>query len=285
MAPTTPMDTKRADLHTHTHYSDGTQSPRQVLELAKQAGLSAIAITDHDTFDSFPESREAAAEFGLELIPGIEMSASHAGVEVHVLGLFVDVEHRPLLDFLATQKIRREQRMHEMVAKLQAIGLAVTIENVLAIGGKGTLGRPHVAQALVRRGHVKSNQEAFEKYLGNNGPAFVQGSPLSPKTVIELIRQAGGIAVLAHPIYLRDDQLIDLFCRDGLLGLEVYHSSHTPDEVRRYEQIADRLGLLRTGGSDYHGNAKEGAAIGTGSVPYALVERLREWKDAHAARR
>jgi len=273
-----PEASKLADLHTHTHYSDGNDSPRGIMELAKAAGLSAVAITDHDILEGHPEAEAAAKELGLELIPGIEMSAAVAGLEVHVLGFFIDPANAAMRRHLAEQRERRLHRMHEMVAKLQEVGVAVTIDDVMAASGKGTMGRPHVAEALVRRGHVSTPREAFDRYIGNGKPGFIPGSTIAPKVVIELIRQAGGIPVLAHPIYLKDDQLIEQFCREGLVGLEVYHSSHNPDYVKRYEQLADRLRLLRTGGTDYHGSTKEGVPIGQAVVPYALVDALRAWK-------
>ena len=272
-----------ADLHLHTYYSDGTDSPLGLLELAKRAGVTALSITDHDIVEGYVEAIEPAQRLGLELLPGIEMSAATAdGKEVHILGHLIDPTNTPLLEYLEIQKHRRVQRMHDMVGRLQGLGLAIEIADVMQVAGKGTLGRPHVAQALVRRGHVGTMEQAFDKYLGNTGPAFVQGSSATPKLVIDLIRAAGGIPTLAHPIYLRDDSLIDAFCRDGLLGLEVYHSSHTPDVVRRYEAIAKRLGLLRTGGTDYHGTQKEGVPVGAATVPYELVEALKRWKQEHA---
>ncbi len=274
-----------ADLHTHTHYSDGTDSPRRVVELAKAAGLSALAITDHDILDGYPEARTVAQELGIELIPGLEMSASSAGREVHMLGFFVDLDHAPFQARLAEQRSRRVQRIHEMVAALQKMGLTITAEEVFALSPNGTVGRPHVAQALLQRGYVTTLREAFERYIGNSNPAFVPGSPLNPKTAIQAILEAGGIPVLAHPVYLKDDQFIAQLAREGLAGLEVYHSSHTLEVIHRYERLADQLGLLKTGGSDYHGSTKEGTPIGSTTIPYALVEALKEWKRSHATHR
>ena len=178
--PQSPNSQPLADLHTHTHYSDGTDSPRRVIEMAKQAGLAAIAITDHDILDGHPEAEAAAREHGVELIPGIEMSAAHAGIEVHVLGFFIESTCQPLQQLLAEQRDRRVRRMHEMVRKLQSLGLAITVDDVMGAAGKGTMVRPHVAEALVRRGHAASLRDAFDKYIGNNGPGFVPGSTLPP---------------------------------------------------------------------------------------------------------
>ena len=273
---------KLADLHLHTHYSDGADSPQRVVELAKEAGLSAIAITDHDILDGHPEAAAAAQAAGLELIPGLEMSASEVGRDVHMLGFFIDAGHAGFQQQLAEQRTRRMARIHEMIARLQQLGLAVTPEDVFSQAKhQGAIGRPHVAQALLKRGYVSTMREAFDRYIGNDGPAYVPGSPLGPEVAIRAIREAGGIPVLAHPIYLKDDAFIEQLVRDGLVGLEVYHSGHPPEAVQRYEQLADRLGLLKTGGSDYHGTSKEGAPIGSMRVPYALVEALKQWKRDH----
>lgn len=272
---------KTADLHLHTNYSDGTDTPRRVVELAKAANLSVISITDHDILASYPESKAASDELGLELIPGLEMSASSQGQEVHILGLFITLEHAPLLHLLTEQRTRRTGRLKQMIAKLCQLGLTLTEDEVFSLAkNDGAVGRPHVAQAMVHRGYVKTAREAFDRYIGNEGAAFIAGSSLSPKAAIEAIRGAGGIPSLAHPCFLKDAALIEQMARDGLVALEVYHSSHKPDMVKRYEELADRLGLLRTGGSDYHGNNKEGAPVGSIPVSYELVEALKRWKAA-----
>lgn len=274
-----------ADLHLHTRYSDGTETPQRVVELAVQAGLAAIAITDHDIVDSYEQALPFATAQGLELIPGLEMSAGHMGpsgeVDVHVLGLFINVHHAPFQQRLAEQRTRRIRRTHEMVERLRGMGLAITVEEVFAAAGEGAVGRPHVAQVLLDHGYVATSREAFDKYIGNNGPAYIAGSPTPPKDAIRAILDAGGIPVLAHPVYIKNDALIEQWTRDGLVGLEVYHSSHTPEVVNRYKKLADRLGLLKTGGSDFHGTSREGVPIGTATVPYEMVEALKAWKAAH----
>ena len=268
---------KTADLHLHTRFSDGTETPERVVALAKQAGVFALAITDHDNTDAWPRAQAAAATHGLELLAGIEMSSTLQGAEVHMLGYAFDLGHRGLQEHLARQKSRRVERLKEMVRKLQAAGLELTEEEVFANAGEGTVGRPHVARALLKRGYVTSMAEAFERYLGEGGPGFVPGSTLNPAQVMRVIREAGGVPVLAHPVFLKNDALIDAMAKDGLAGLEVYHSSHTPELIARYEAIAKRLKLLRTGGSDYHGDHKEGLPVGAMKVPYLLVEALRSW--------
>ena len=272
------MSEQTADLHLHSAFSDGTEAPERVVELARQAGLAAIAITDHDNTEAIPIAQGAAARCGIELIPGIEMSASANGQEVHVLGFLIDLTSPILVRHLTEQQARRVERAREMVRRLQKIGVRIEADEVFEEAGQGTVGRPHVARVLLRHGYVSSMPEAFSKYLGPDNPAFVPGSPLAPAEVIRVIRESGGVPVLAHPIYLKRDPLIDGFVKDGLVGLEVYHSGHTPEMVRHYEQLADRLGLLRTGGSDYHGNSKEGLPVGAVKIPYALVDALKQWK-------
>lgn len=274
------MTSRTADLHTHTFFSDGTNSPDQLILLAKQVGLSAIAITDHDNTDAMGVAQGLAQREGIDLIPGIELSASMEGAEVHILGYFFDEKNPMLQAHIARQQQRRIARVREMVSQLQKLGIEIDAEEVLQLAGEGTVGRPHVARVLLKHGYVSSVAEAFSRYLGDGLPAFVPGSPLVPAEVIQLVRQAGGVPVLAHPVFLKRDVLIEQFVQEGLMGLEVYHSSHTVDVIRRYEQIADVLKLLKTGGSDYHGDSKEGLPVGTSRVPYALVDALRSGKSS-----
>ena len=271
----------RVDLHTHSYYSDGTESPRRVVELAKAANLSALSLTDHDTLEGHPEADAACRELGIEFVPGIEFSSSANGIEVHMLGFLVEAATPSFRQVLETQRARRVKRIHDMVEKLRAAGVPITVEDVMAASGKGVLGRPHVAQALLNRGFVKTLREAFDRYIGPNGPGFIHGSTTSPGDAIRIIRAAGGVPVLAHPVYLKDDAMIEGMVRDGLAGLEVYHYSHTPQLIARYEQMADQFGLLRTGGSDFHGGAKEGVVVGSVNVTDELVERLKTWKCSH----
>ena len=270
--------TKTADLHLHTVFSDGTDTPQRVVELAKDAGLSAMAITDHDDTEAFEVASREAERQGIELVSGIEMSASADGCEVHVLGFLIDRAHAGLQAYLTKQKARRVERVWEMTQRLRDVSVQIDAEEVLALAKQGTVGRPHVAQVLLKHGYISEIPEAFSRYIGPKNPGFVPGSPTSPAEVIQLIRGAGGVPVLAHPVYMQRDHLIDGFVRDGLVGLEVYHSGHGPDVVHHYERVADRLNLLKTGGSDYHGIPKEGVPVGTVKVPYALVEALKAWK-------
>ena len=275
--------TGTADLHTHTAFSDGTESPVRVVELAAAAGLSVLSITDHDNVDALALASPVAARLGIELIPGIEMSAAAEGCEVHLLGFLFDLQHAGLRRHLAEQQARRVERVHEMVKRLQRAGVTIEAQEVFDVAGEGTVGRPHVARVLLKHGYVNSVAEAFTRYIGQNNPGFVPGSTMAPAQVMRVLRDAGGIPVLAHPIYLKRDELITTFVEQGLLGLEVFHCGHTPDRIRHYEQLADRLDLLKTGGSDFHGDAKEGSRIGSVKIPVALVDALKQWKQRQVA--
>ena len=267
-----------ADLHTHTTFSDGTESPARVVELAAAAGLSVLAITDHDNVDALALAQPVAARLGVELISGVEMSAAAEGCEVHLLGFLFDPQQAGLQHHLAEQQARRVERVHEMVKRLQRAGVTIEAREVFEVAGEGTVGRPHVARVLLKHGYVSSMAEAFTRYIGQNNPGFVPGSTLAPAQVMRVLREAGGIPVLAHPIYVKRDELIATFVEQGLLGLEVFHCGHTPELIRRYDQLADQLGLLKTGGSDFHGDAKEGSQIGSVKIPIALVDALKRWK-------
>jgi predicted metal-dependent phosphoesterase TrpH len=280
------MPAKTADLHLHTTFSDGTETPQRVVELARDAGLCAIAITDHDNTEAFAVADPVARRLGIELIEGIEMSASTESLEVHILGFLIDLENVALQQHLVRQQARRVERVREMVRRLARVGITIDAEEVFRLAGEGTVGRPHVARVLLSHGYVSTPAEAFDKYIGGpEHPGFVPGSPLAPAEIIRVIREADGVPVLAHPVYLKRDELIERFMADGLVGLEAYHSGHTPDRVLHYERMADRLQLLKTGGSDYHGSSKEGLPIGAVKVPYALVESLKAWKASHARAR
>lgn len=275
------MTERTADLHLHTTFSDGTDAPQRLMEMVQRAGLSAAAITDHDNTDAMAIAAPIAERLSIELIPGIEMSASADGVEVHVLGFLMDLQHPGLQRHLVAQQQRRVRRVHEMIKQLQDVGVQITAEEVLTLAGDGTVGRPHVARTLLKHGYVSAMSEAFTKYLSPGKPGFVSGSQHTPDEIFRTIRAAGGVPVLAHPVYLRNDALIESFIEQGLAGLEVYHPGHPPELTQHYERIADRFRLLKTGGSDYHGDAKEGAPVGAVKIPYELIERLRAWKFSH----
>ena len=274
------------DLHVHSSASDGSLSPRDLVAEAKKRSLRAIALTDHDTTEGLDEALAAGAALGLEVIPGIEISADYKPGTMHILGLFIDHHHPGLDEQLQILKKARSDRNPLIIAKLQKLGLDITMEEVAAVAGGGQVGRPHIAQVLVSKGYVSGFQNAFERYLGNHGPAYVHKFRFSPQEAIALITAAGGVAALAHPFSLEYTstghlKMILQKLRDwGLTALEVYYPEHPPEKQEMYKNIAQELGLLLTGGSDYHGIIKPEVQIGlvgpAKHVGYDLVEKLKE---------
>ena len=269
---------KYADLHVHTVESDGTYTAAQIVKQAIERGLSAVAITDHDTVGSIAQALKEAQETGLEIIPGIELTSQQDNQEIHMLGYFLDYKQQGLLDKLQLVQQNRIQRVYKIVENLKALGVELNAQTIFNISGRGTVGRMHIARALLLDGWVSSTAEAFRKYIGDNSPAYVCGFRLSALEAIELIRDAGGVAVLAHPYILDNDELITEFAGYGLQGLEVYYPEHSQSQVNFYLDLAKNLGLLVTGGSDFHGSVKPGIKLGTIKIPFELVEKLRQAK-------
>ncbi|MBN2831602.1 MAG: PHP domain-containing protein [Candidatus Omnitrophica bacterium] len=269
---------KFSDLHLHTNYSDGTYTPEDLVKKAVGAGLSCIAITDHDTISGIKEAIEAANPINLEVLPGIEISAEVSGKEVHILGYLIDYNYPYLLKKLDHLRENRILRIHKIVSKLNNIGINLQAEDVFEVSCGAVPGRLHVARALLKKGFIKSTQEAFNKYIGDNGPAYSLGFRFSPKEAISVIKESGGIPVLAHPYLIRDDNLVNEFIRSGIMGLEVYYPEHSQGEINFYLNLAKENNLLVTGGSDYHGSAKPSVRIGSIKLPYSLVEKLKEAK-------
>jgi predicted metal-dependent phosphoesterase TrpH len=264
------------DLHLHTTASDGKLAPRELVRAAKSSGLRAFAITDHDTVEGIPEATEEAAALGIELVPGVEVSANFGEASVHVLGLFIEYRESWLAKFFAEAGKRRIERVHEMVRKLARLGLEVDAEAVFARSSHGTVGRPHVAEVLVAQGVVRTMSEAFERYLGQDCPAYVGYEKVTLRDAVELIRRAGGVASLAHPVHLRDDSLIPRMVDDDLQAIEVFHKDHTPEKAAEYDALASRLGLLPTGGSDFHRSENdEPPQLGCRDLTEEAFERLR----------
>jgi predicted metal-dependent phosphoesterase TrpH len=275
------------DLHTHSTASDGSFSPVKLIRYARTKGLRAVALTDHDCIDGLEEAIAVGNEIGVEVIPGIELSAKFNNGGMHILGYFVNPSDPVFLQRLSMLQEARRQRNPKIVKKLQDLGMNISYEEVVAASGGGQVGRPHFAQVLVNKGFVRTIAEAFEKYLRNGGSAYVEKDRLSPEESIALIHEAGGVAVLAHPftLHLPVDQLDPLFERlvqGGLDGLEVYYSVHTPEQTAQYERLAERWGLVKTGGSDFHGDYKPKIDLGVGmgdlQVPYSILEELRQRK-------
>ncbi len=273
------------DLHLHTTASDGVLTPSGIVDYAKEKGLKAIAVTDHDTIDGNGEALDEGEKLGLEVIPGVEISAQFDLGSMHILGYFVDIGNRILNEKLSLLQETRAQRNPRMVQKLRELGVEITYDEVEHASGGGQVGRPHFAQVLLQKGYVNTVQEAFDRYLGKGAPAYVDKFRFDPKEAIRLIREAQGIPVLAHPFTLHIlsaiqlkallNELIEL----GLIGIEVYYPEHTEDQISLYESLAEKHRLLVTGGSDYHGIEADKAKIGIGwrdmRLSYSMVEAMK----------
>jgi predicted metal-dependent phosphoesterase TrpH len=270
------MSTNLVDLHVHTTASDGTDSPREIVVKALAAGLRVIAITDHDSTEGVAEAQGAARGTDLEVIPGIEVSTDVPHAEVHVLGYFVDVADEDLQRTLRLLRESRRGRARRMVDKLAELGVEIDWERVKELAGAGAVGRPHVAQAMVEKGYVEKTAEAFDRYIGRNGPAYVERYKLTPAEAVQLIRRAKGLPALAHPVVAgAAEQLgaeVDL---DALLAEQCYYTGYPPEITDVLLAKARALDLVPTGGSDYHGSNLVGPVLGGVYVPLASVAELR----------
>ena len=274
--------TRFADLHIHTYYSDSTYTPEEVLQNAVAAGVDCIAVTDHDTVEGVQPVKDLTTRYGVEVLSGVELSAEEEGRDIHILGYCIDCQNSALLSALRHFQDIRIERIHIMLEKLAVMGVHdITFEEVDAQTKADVVGRLHLAQLLISKGWAADHREAFAKYLGEGAPAYVRKSRLKVREAIDLIHQAGGAAVLAHPMVTGVDHLIPRFTRDGLDGLEVYYP-HTHETITQYyERKADKYGLLKTGGSDAHGQHKHHTYIGKLKIPYVLVEQMKERLETH----
>jgi predicted metal-dependent phosphoesterase TrpH len=268
------------DLHAHSDRSDGTFTPQELVRLAAERELDVVALTDHDTTAGLDEAIATGRVVGVQVVPGVEFSAEHLGTSVHVLCYWPDVDDAGLREELRRLRDSRLRRGELMVEKLQALGLPVSFERVRAIAGGGNIVRPHVAQALVEAGVVETEKEAFDRYIGDGGPAGVPKHALDPVDAVALIRSAGGVCVLAHPGMWGDqssvpDELVERMAAAGMAGLEVDHADHTPEQRAYYGALADRLGLIPTGGSDCHGARYDPVRLGSALTSPASFGALR----------
>ncbi len=245
----------KGDFHLHSTASDGVHSPSWVIETAWARGVRVAALTDHDTTDGQAEARAAAARLGMRLIPGIELSTDLEKTDVHLLGFGIDITSKRLQDYLSWLREGRMGRTVKIVEILANEGAPILLQRVLEIAGEATVGRPHVARALVEAGHVASVQEAFDRYLGDGRAADVPREKLSPAEAMGEVHAAGGVVFVAHAIFIGDDypDVVEQFAKMGLNGLETYYKHYTPEIVAAHEQLGRRLGLGLSGGSDYHG--------------------------------
>ena len=275
---------KRVDLHMHTTHSDGTYLPRDLVRYAQTKGLSCISVTDHDTMSSFEECAEEASKLGIELIPGIEVSAQFEPGTLHILGFFLDRNHPRLKMALEEIQKARRERNPEIIKRLNQLGVKVTLEEVKAESGGKQIGRPHFAKVLVKKGIVKSMEEAFQKYLSKGKPAYIDKRRLSSREAIQRIREAGGIASIAHPkqMKLEEAELTKELARlveEGLGGIEAYNSCQDRNEAELYRRLAKRFNLFVTGGSDFHGANKPDVDLGYlgdgAELGYQVVEAMK----------
>ena len=273
------------DLHLHTTASDGVMTPSGIVNYAKSKGLVAIAITDHDTIEGLEEGFLEGERIGLEVIPGIEISAEHSPGSMHLLGFFIDIHDPILKERLGYLQRARAERNPRMAEKLNKLGIDITFDEVLKASGGGQVGRPHFAQVLIEKGYVRNFQEAFDRFLKKGASAYVEKMRFSAEESIQFINEANGVAVLAHPNtlqlngYSELENLILRLVKTGLRGIEAYYPEHSALEVAQYKTLAERHGLLVTGGTDYHGIEKNGLDIGVGrgemKLPYSIVENLK----------
>ena len=278
------MTTNLIDLHSHTKFSDGSVTPAELISLAARTGARAVAITDHDTLDGLPEGRRAAEESGIEFVPGVEISADFQPGTMHILGYCFDPSSPELNLALEKLRVARRERNPQIAARLQGLGLDVSYEEVARLAGNEVVGRPHFASLMVTKGYVASIKEAFDRFLAKGGPAYVEKRRLSPADSIHLIRKAGGVAILAHPYQMKlsdpdtEDQIRRLKVL-GLDGIEAIYSRLSAVERERYVRLSDRLGMLVSGGSDFHGTFKPDINLVTGlgdlRVPYEYLDKIK----------
>ena len=271
------------DLHTHTTASDGSMSPRELVRHAKENGLTAIAITDHDTIAGLPDALDEAEKLGIEVITGLEIGVEFKP-EMHILGYFLNNNYENINKTLIKLRESREERNPKIIHTLNQMGMEITLQEVEAEALGNVVGRPHIAKVLIKKGYVKSMEDAFSRYLASGRPAYFKKDKLSPEEGIWEIRNAGGIPVLAHPIFLNFnhselDQLVGALAKAGLGGIEAYYSENSKDETGNLLRIAIKHQLLVTGGSDFHGSIKPNIALGKGrgnlEISYDLLDKMR----------
>ena len=267
------------DLHLHTTVSDGRLTPTELIKLVAGKGLKVVSVSDHDITDGLAEAYQAAEEFpDLRIIPGIELSTDIPGDEIHMLGYFIGYEDEAFQTILVRFREGRLERGRAMVEKLAEHGLQIEWERVKEIAGEGSVGRPHIALALVEKGYFKEPKDAFAEYLGRNGLAYAEREKMTPEEGVEMLGKIGGVAVLAHPAQLADlDEKAAHLKAAGLVGMEVYYAQYSPETIDRLARVAENHGLIPCGGSDYHGLGNTGELLpGTMGPPMETVERLEE---------
>jgi len=264
----------KIDLHSHTKFSDGYFTPQELLEKVNEKNISVLAITDHDTIDAIPSAISLGEKLGITIVPGVELSSQDGDRDLHILGYFIDIENEQFKKYLTLFKAERIKRAERIIAKLNTLGFPISIDDVLAFSETSVVGRPHIADALVKLGIVKSFYEAFQKFLGNGSPAYEKKYYISPATAIKIIQDAGGLAVVAHPGALQEETISELI-KANIDGFEVYHPSHSAQQMKYYEGITTNYFLYGTGGSDFHGGTRSDANnIGRYYTPLGTFESM-----------
>lgn len=270
------MDNYKADLHMHSTSSDGALAPAELVAKCHSNNISTASITDHDSVDSFDEALEVATSLNMEIIPGVELSASSGEKEFHILGYFIDTKNLRLRDYLTFFRLERVRRAERIVQKLNKINIPLKFDSVLEKSKKGAVGRPHIAMALLDEGFISTYQEAFEKYIGNSCPAYEKKFVMSPEQTVQLIASAGGLSVLAHPGKHTNNNSLQELINSGIDGIETIHPSHNSDLTLHYKSIAGQYFLITSGGSDFHGGKRnDEAALGKFYVEKSVVEEMK----------
>jgi len=270
---------KNVDLHVHTNFSDGTFSPREAVLHSRKVNLAAIAITDHDCVDGIAPAMDAAKSAGVEIIPGVELSAEVEDFEIHIVGLLIEAQQQWLKDELKKIRQARTVRMEKMVKKLNDLGVGIKLKDVLELSKQdGAIGRLHLARALYKKGFTHSVKEAFDSYIGRDKPCYEKRMIISPKQTIDMIKAVKGIPIYAHPGNMRHDEVIPELVKYGLMGIEAFHIDHSRTDTQHYKKIAEKYNLLLSGGSDCHGTGKGFPLMGMASVPYDVLEKIKQAK-------
>lgn len=266
---------KKVDLHIHTNFSDGLLTPKEILEMAKKNKVEIMAITDHDTFDGYREVKQIAGDYGIELIPGVEISTSYKNKDVHVLAYYPDVDNKRLNVVLDEIQHGRFNRAKKILASLEGLELPLRLDRIIELAGKNDLiGRPHIARAMVDAGYVKNKNEAFDKYLGEGCEAYHPKPSPATKEIIKIIKNAGGISILAHPQTLNDDLIVQEIIAMGIDGLEVFYAKSSAETKERFNKMALENNIIRTGGTDFHGDSFDEEVFVRYKGPYSIYLEL-----------
>lgn len=271
---------KKADLHIHTTFSDGILTPREVVTWAHTKGVSDIAVTDHDTTEGVSEALKYGLDYGVNVISGIELSCTEQGEEIHILGYFIDYESPKIKSFTEILKHAREDRNIQILKRLNKLSIDISIEEVKQISSEGSMGRPHIAKALINKGIVDTVDGAFKIYLGYGKPAYVDRFKVTVKEGIELIHAIGGVAILAHPGLIHNQKVIKHILKQDIDGIEAIHCNHTEEQINHFTKLTEELGLIKTAGSDCHGYLEDGSPkLGNFTTDSIVVKLLKEKAD------